>query len=81
MSDLFTGYQTNIRPVFNVNTPINISLDLSLMQLLSVVSYRSTILTFKTFIKLCRFFLKPNLKNDEAETIQFSGWLILVKIK
>jgi len=34
---LFTGYNTNVRPVFNVNTLINISLDLSLMQILSIV--------------------------------------------
>ena len=38
---LFTGYNPIIRPVVNSNTTINITFDLSLMQLINIVKIAS----------------------------------------
>ena len=70
---MFDSYQTWVRPVKNPNTTTNITIDLTLLQILSVV------IKFKT-ISSHIFALIIQVKDDSGQTITISGWLNLVRI-
>ena len=75
-SDLYAEYNNQTRSVLNFNTTTNVTFDLTLLQLLDVVSI--VIFYFKKDIENLSNHNELKLKNDAAETIQFSGWLNLV---
>ena len=70
---MFDSYLNWVRPVKNPNTTTNITIDLTLLQILSVV------IKFKT-ISSHIFALIIQVKDDSGQTITISGWLNLVRI-